>query len=542
MKMEKTKKSKKFRKKIGYLAVLAISFGLVVFMSVGATLAWFAGSDWADNTMYAGGPVYISMYGEDNGGRKLTSGFGSLEVSAASGSRTTGITSIDGDDANDMKVLLPGQAMEIHAVARLRSSAYETSYREAVDGGLQTGTKGELNRSTNALLRARFSLNVKFDDDISVGEKGFYKLPTVDSIPADATGLGTYKFYVSDADDTIAKNYKTPYNVTVTPGTGGESTVVKTAVEVGEIKTEDPNNDGKMTYYYEIPIGSKVIETPDGVRWELSEKGKVKLGTSAGGTDQYIYAWSYYTGVNDQDGHPIYKTPYADEQDLINALNEKLMNLIVNSNAIGATKAEGQKWGWRYIPATAQDDTGSQIITMPNGTDKFAVGFDRNGMEKTDVAGWWYLVKADTDVTVPAGGDFSLLNAHANTEMFEIDTRAGNDNTYNGNGKAANEIPFVDGDFVLPGKQLSNMYGNAKIDFKITFQAIQAFLPWQSDKESNYKISADKADSVAFAGATDKLGFGKDLSIGNACIIFDEAFNNEAYKATNKPSNSQGKY
>ena len=126
--------------------------------------------------------------------------------------------------------------------------------------------------------------------------------------------------------------------------------------------------------------------------------------------------------------------------------------------------------------------------------------------------------------------------------MFEIDTRAGNDKTYNGNGKATNEIPFVDGDFVLPGKQLSNMYGNAKIDFKITFQAIQAFLPWQSDKESNYKISENKAESVAFANDTDKLGFGKELSIGNACIIFDEAFNNEAYKATNKPSNSQGKY
>mgnify|MGYP006994356067 CR=1 FL=1 len=534
--MEKTKKSKKFRKKIGYLAVLAISFGLVVFMSVGATLAWFAGSDWADNTMYMGGPVYISMYGEDNSGRKITSGFGNLEVSAATDSRTTGITSLTDDEKNDMKVLLPGQRMEIHAVARLRSSAYETSYREKTTGGIQEGTQGELNRSTNALLRARFALNVEFDSDIDVGDKGFYKLPTynVNSL-AEITDLGKYKFYVSSADDTIDK-YVTPEDISE----AGVHTKIN--LETLTLKTEDPNGDGKDTYYYEIPIGDKTIITPDGTRWTLSEKGKVTTGVGAsGGT---AYAWSYLSSYSTA-GNPIYITPYANEQDLVNELNSKLMSLIVESNAIGFEKTA--KWGWRYIPAEVQaGSTDSQIITMPNG-DTFAVGFDRNGMESTDVSGWWYLVdltgEGATNPDVATDNDFTKLNTNANAKMFEIDTRNfKTGNSYDGNAGATNEIPFIDGEFALPGDQLSNMYANAKIDFKITFQAIQAFLPWQSDQESNYKISADKADSVEFAVATDKLGVGKDLSIGNACIIFDEAFNNEAYKATNKPKNSQATY
>ena len=125
--------------------------------------------------------------------------------------------------------------------------------------------------------------------------------------------------------------------------------------------------------------------------------------------------------------------------------------------------------------------------------------------------------------------------------MFEIDTRNfTTGTTYNGEGGATNEIPFVDGEFVLPGDMLNNIYGNAKIDFKVTFQAIQAFLPWQTTLESNYKKGGTGKDTESPTN-TD-MGKGKDLTIGNAYIIFDEAFNNEAYKATQKPKNSQGAY
>lgn len=523
--MEKTKKSKKFRKKIGYLAVLAISFGLVVFMSVGATLAWFAGSDWADNTMYMGGPVYISMYGEDNSGRKLTSGFGNLEVSAATDSRTTGITSLAGDTENDKKVLLPGQRMEIHAVARLKSSVYETSYRRATNaGGLQNGTEGELSRSTNALLRARFALDVKFDSDTAVGESDFYTLPTS---PAKPTGSYTssYKYYVSGPGVALPS---TPYDIIAG---------VKTPAEVGEIVEDNTKNDRDATgneyknYYYEIQIKSTNIITPDMREWFLptSEEGNVDLGN---GTK--IWAWTRL------DGYGKEVTPYASAQDLINALNTNMMQLIVASNAVGAGKAEGARWGWRYIPVAAKESADIAQITMPNGTDVYNIGYDNNGAGAGDVGGWWYLVKVTDDIDV-SDNDFTKLNTNGNAEMFEIDTRNfTSGNTYDGNAGAANEIPFVDGEFVLPGDMLDNIYGNAKIDFKITFQAIQAFLPWQTTAESNYKKGGSGKDTASPTN-TD-MGKGKDLTIGNAYIIFDEAFNNEAYKATQKPKNSQGAY
>lgn len=526
--MEKTKKSKKFRKKIGYLAVLAISFGLVVFMSVGATLAWFAGSDWADNTMYMGGPVYISMYGEDNSGRKLTSGFGNLEVSAASGSRTTGITSIAGDDANDMKVLLPGQRMEIHAVARLKSSAYETSYRRAEnESGLQNGTKGELSRSTNALLRARFALNVQFDSDTAIGESDFYTLPTSGTRPAEGY-TASYKFYVPNSSVTFSDT--DPNSPLIPKDKIGGKWVNAT---YGALKTEsngdvDANGNAYNNYYYEVTIKSTNIITPDGREWFLptTEEGNVNLGNNT-----KIWAWTRLDGYGNE------VTPYANQQDLINALNTNMMQLIVASNAIGAPKG----WGWRYIPAAEKGSEEIAQITMPNGTDVYNIGYDNNGAGAGDVGGWWYLVKVTSDITI-TDNNFTQLNTNGNAEMFEIDTRnftSGN-NTYDGNAGAANEIPFVDGEFVLPGDMLDNIYGNAKIDFKITFQAIQAFLPWQTTSESNYKKDGTGEDNVPPAD-TD-MGKGKDLTIGNAYIIFDEAFNNEAYRATQKPKNSQGAY
>ena len=191
------------------------------------------------------------------------------------------------------------------------------------------------------------------------------------------------------------------------------------------------------------------------------------------------------------------------------------------------------------IPA-AKESADIAQITMPNGTDVYNIGYDNNGAGAGDVGGWWYLVKVTADIDV-SNNDFTKLNTNGNAEMFEIDTRNfTSGNTYDGNAGAANEIPFVDGEVVLPGDMLDNIYGNAKIDFKVTFQAIQAFLPWQTTSESNYKKDGSGKDSAVPTNSD--MGKGKDLTIGNAYIIFDEAFNNEAYKATQKPKNAQGAY
>ena len=66
-KITKKKKAKKgLKKRIGLFAIGGLSLVLTICLSVGATLAWFAGSTWASNQLYMGGPVYVEMAGRGN--------------------------------------------------------------------------------------------------------------------------------------------------------------------------------------------------------------------------------------------------------------------------------------------------------------------------------------------------------------------------------------------------------------------------------------------------------------------------------------------
>ena len=57
-KITKKKKAKKgLKKRIGLFAIGGLSLVLTICLSVGATLAWFAGSTHADKSLFMGGPV-----------------------------------------------------------------------------------------------------------------------------------------------------------------------------------------------------------------------------------------------------------------------------------------------------------------------------------------------------------------------------------------------------------------------------------------------------------------------------------------------------
>ena len=77
-------------------------------------------------------------------------------------------------------------------------------------------------------------------------------------------------------------------------------------------------------------------------------------------------------------------------------------------------------------------------------------------------------------------------------------------------------FPFVNGNFELPTKALTNKFANAKISFQITFQALQAFFPF-----------ANSIDGLASGSAL--AGTGKALNIGNAIPIYNEAFDYLSY-------------
>ena len=76
---------------------------------------------------------------------------------------------------------------------------------------------------------------------------------------------------------------------------------------------------------------------------------------------------------------------------------------------------------------------------------------------------------------------------------------------------ASDIIPFVNGTFALPGDALTNVFANAKLSFTVSFQALQAFLPYTQD-----------IDNMDYTNPL--LGTGKPLTIENAIPIFNEAF------------------
>lgn len=201
---KKKKKSKRLRRRIGLIAVGGLSLVLTVCLSVGATLAWFAGSTWASNDMYMGGPVYVEMAGRGHagatagGGDNATwvGGDGKLDIIASA--RNTGTAKGSGDSGNTMNnyytgspvtnnnyntsnVLLPGQKLLIYSQARVFSTAYadnlsDGNYQNQSSGAnttnISNGTAQYTNSSgvkkttTTSVLRAKFSINVEFDPTV----------------------------------------------------------------------------------------------------------------------------------------------------------------------------------------------------------------------------------------------------------------------------------------------------------------------------------------------------------------------------------------
>lgn len=219
--MEKTTKKKKskkgLRKRIGIIAVGGLSLVLTVCLSVGATLAWFAGSTWASKSLYMGGPVYVEMAGRGHSGStggtegdeaKWIGGDGSLDIEAAA-TRTTGSAALTEEtkkNTDPKDILLPGQKIQIYSQARVYSTAETTTVGDDAivnsssgantintSNGVATyrNSTGRVTTTTTSVLRARFSIEVEFDPGVGFNNftdaeymKGYPKQST------DGTGIG----------------------------------------------------------------------------------------------------------------------------------------------------------------------------------------------------------------------------------------------------------------------------------------------------------------------------------------------------------------
>ena len=117
------------------------------------------------------------------------------------------------------------------------------------------------------------------------------------------------------------------------------------------------------------------------------------------------------------------------------------------------------------------------------------------------------------------GDDFTEFGAadarRLYAKLYEINPLLGLSTETLGNGTTTKVVsysfPFVNGTSALPGDALTNVFANAKITIQISFQALQAFLP--------YSATIDNMDYT-----NPLLGTAKALNIYNAIPIFNEAF------------------
>lgn len=211
--MEKTtkkKKSKRLKRRIGLIAVGGLSLVLTVCLSVGATLAWFAGSTWASNDLYMGGPVYVEMAGRgttgDGATAKWVGGDGKLDIIAST--RTTGTAdsgtnhdATNKDGYSTGNVLLPGQKLLIYSQARVFSTAYYDNLSDGAYNNVSSGanttnsaggmasytnSKGVKKTTTTSVLRAKFSIDVQFDP--TVGFNNFTDPDYANGYPVQSSG------------------------------------------------------------------------------------------------------------------------------------------------------------------------------------------------------------------------------------------------------------------------------------------------------------------------------------------------------------------
>lgn len=304
--MEKTTKKKKtkkgLKKRIGIIAVGGLSLVLTVCLSVGATLAWFAGSTWADKSLYMGGPVYVEMAGrgtagsttgENEGEAEWVGGSGNLDIQAAA-ARTTGTatennSAISENESISSDVLLPGQKVQIYSQARVfstletdstnngafdnqSSGANTANTSNPVDGKVQyVNNQGRVTTTTTSVLRARFSINVEFDP--SVGFNNFTTQDYMSNYPVQSTGYNGEKG--SDITDTTwetaMSTSKTADKVFSSSTTNGVQTITGRRDGVS-------NTDGK--------------ETPSAI-WTDDTSTKEVLEAIQKGTIKSIYSWKY---------------------------------------------------------------------------------------------------------------------------------------------------------------------------------------------------------------------------------------------------------
>lgn len=585
VKTEKKRKSSK--RAIGTLVVSLLSIAITAVISIGATLAYFAGSTTANQALFMGGPVYVEITGRNN---DFKAGDGNLDIAAYAG-RTTGTA---GTISNT--VLLPGQKVEIHSSARVYSTTATSTIEDSpipdISTGANTGNignaytdakgnayyvnnQGRVTSTTTSVLRARFGINIDFDP--TVGFNNFtgttyatnFPVQSQKSFTREATNTTTevvdgftgaihttnqeYSYDSSTQTHTGRRDYVADTSYTATTTAGDDMNKIKAGtlksiyswkyVSQSEYEGTHAITDdlkfSKMPAPFDGSInaqGTNSNKVPGGSGngfygvWILDGEGNKTESNSFYKARTNAYMNTYVEFYVNEYGNTVTRTLQNSIDALNSALNKYFVNLINDSSKYIQTTDDpattdvveglGLNASWLYIDPSIGNDTNSNEIS-------------------TSVGGWWYLVvdnggtiTGSTETYGEGGAPTGVTVGDTTTQTVSRDTYSSTDASRlkyylyeivpnidvgdvigtNGQKKIASDIiPFVNGTFALPGDALTNVFANAKLSFQVSFQALQAFLPYTQD-----------IDNMDYTNPL--LGTQKPLTIESAIPIYNEAF------------------
>lgn len=581
-------KKKSYRRTLGTIFIAVLSVTITAVISIGATLAYFAGSTTANQSLFMGGPVYVEITGRNN---DFKAGNGNLDISAYAG-RTTGTAG-----TIDNTILLPGQKVEIHSSARVYSTTATTTIADSPIPDISTGAntsnignaytddegnayymnnQGRVTSTTTSLLRARFGIDIEFDP--TVGFNNFTGTTYAENFPVQSQDKFVREV-TNDSTEEVdgfsgaihSEEQEYSYNSTTQTHTGRRDYVSDTKFTDSTTAGEDMNKikSGELISIYSwkyvsqseyegtkaITDDQKYSKMPapfDGTVNSKGENSNKVVGGSGNGfygvwildgegektesnafykarTNAYMNTYVEYY-INEY-GNPVTRTLQSSIDALNSSLNKYFVNLINDSSKYIQTPDDpdtpdvieglGLNASWLYIDPSIGNDTNSNEIS-------------------TSVGGWWYLIvdnggtvsgalenyaegSTPTGITVSQNKATQTVNRSSYTStnasrlkyyLYEIvpDITVGEVIGNNGQKKIASDIiPFVNGTFALPGDSLTNVFANAKLSFTVSFQALQAFLPYTQD-----------IDNMDYTNPL--LGTAKPLTIENAIPIFNEAF------------------
>lgn len=583
----KISSNKMSKKTIGTIFIAVLSVAITAIISVGATLAYFAGSSTANQALYMGGPVYVEITGRNN---DFKAGDGNLDIAAFAG-RTTGTAGTINNT-----ILLPGQKVEIHSSARVYSTTETTTvednpipdtstgsnssnignaYTDAEGNAYYVNNEGRVTTTTTSIIRARFGIDIEFDP--TVGFNNFsgttyaanYPVQSQTTFVREVTNTSTEE--VDGFEGAIhSEDMEYSYDSTTQTHTGRRDYVADTtftnATDAGDDMDSIKSGAKKSIYSWKYVSqseyeGSKAITdnqkfakmpSPfDGtVNAQGGDSSKVPGGTGNGFYGVWIldgsgnktesnafykartiaYMNTYVEFYINEYGNPVTRTLQSSIDALNSSLNNYFVNLINDSSTYIQTPDDpdttdvveglGINASWLYIDPSIGNDTNSNEIS-------------------TSVGGWWYLIVDnggtitgvnDTYSTTPPTGITTSGDTYTQTVdrssyeaddanrlkyyLYEIvpNITVGEVIGNNGQKKIASSIlPFVNGTFALPGDALTNVFANAKLSFQVSFQALQAFLPYTST-----------IDNMDYTNPL--LGTAKPLTIESAIPIYNEAF------------------